>query len=471
MLKNFLRKSGTFIDYVTSNNMFKGLKLIVYIIYVFYEINYVQDIIGRRKKMKKKLISMMIISAMLLTSAAAFAEVGSTGVTKSGDQATTDIAKLPDENNTAEPAYVKNDLTVVKVEDGKIETINESIELTEDSEENSRTVYLNTHKAVYYDIKGDEIKLEDIKEGDSISVFTAAKEPTILIYPPVYTPTVIIKNDAEYPGSVAVSTFKKDDNGISYINVEGDLVVHLPEGFEANENEENDWIVFYTVTTRSIPPQTTPEKIVVLEKKEAEESNENTPIPTQLPVEFKGYSDVSTDNWYYDSVVSAEVNGIFKGVSETEFAPELSMTRAMFVTVLGRLDGIAVKDACVTGFEDTPGDQYYSSYVAWANINNIVKGYEDGTFKPDQSVTREEAMQILFNYCNYKEIGPQGSWSVLVDYADIKDISEGSLNAVMWNKIKKFMLTDENNNIRPHDEVTRAEVAYAMDVLGTILNN
>lgn len=381
--------------------------------------------------MKKKILSIMIVSAMLLSSAAAMAEETTANNTAADTTASEQV------NETAQAPFARNDnLNVVSVEDGKIET----------TAEDGSTIYINTAKAVIYKIDGTELSVDDIKAADSITVFTRATEPTLAIYPPEYTPAVIIVNDEDYAGSVAVSNFTKNEEGPGYINAEKDLIVNMPEDYDG---AEGDMIVFYTIATMSIPPQTTPDKLVLLEE----------------PVVESSYDDVSDDVWYAESVAEVTSRGLFNGISDTEFAPEGDMTRAMFVTVLGRLDGVAVKDACVTGFEDTPGDQYYSSYVAWANMNNIVNGYDDGTFRPDQVVTREEAMQIILNYCEYKGIGPEGEWAVLVDYADADQIADYAMDAAMWNVIHGYLLEDENGNINPDETADRAEIAYAMDVL------
>lgn len=345
-----------------------------------------------------------------------------------------------DEPQVADNSFVKFEgMSVSGIEDGRIEL----------TDGNEGINYINTDGAVVYDIDGTELTAADLKEGDSVTFYVRANQPTILIYPPVYTPAVIIRNDADYAGSVDVSNYTKSEDGDGYINAEKSLVIHMPEGFVENKKTDNDYIVFYSVTTKSLPPQTTPDKLVLLEE----------------PVIESAYDDVADDVWYAESVAEVTNRGLFNGVSDTEFAPEGEMTRAMFVTVLGRLDGVAVKDACVTGFEDTPGDQYYSSYVAWANMNDIVNGYDDNTFRPDQVVTREEAMQIILNYCEYKGIGPEGAWAVQVDYADADQISDYALDAAMWNVINGYLIPDENGNINPDKTADRAEIAYAMNIL------
>ncbi len=350
-----------------------------------------------------------------------------------------EITKPEDQDTT--PAFAKNEnLKFDSIEDNQIKT----------TTADDQTLYLNFSGAVFYDNDGTEIKAEDLKQGDVLTAYSRSNSPALLSLPPIYYPAVIIRQKADYAGSVTVSNFRRNPDGDGYINTEKDLVIHMPEGFPENKKADNDYIVFYTMTTYSIPPQTTPDKLVLLEENYEEDQQ---------------FEDVQEDNPFYDSIGKAVEKGLFKGVSEKLFSPETAMTRAMFVTVLGRLDGIAVKDACVTGFSDTPGDEYYSSYVAWANENNIVKGFEDNTFKPNQNVSREEAMQILYNYCQYKGIGPVGEWAVNITYADTDKVADYASSACMWNVINQYLVPDSNNQIRPKEDASRAEIAHAMDVL------
>lgn len=328
--------------------------------------------------MKKKILSVLIISAMLLSSAAVMAEENTAGASGS------DAVLISTEAQTDIPFVSFEQLTVVGNADGMIET----------TDENGGTTFFKMRDDIMiYEEDGTELKAEDIKEGDIITAYVRSNEPAPLIFPPQYTPAVIIRDKADYEGLVKVSNFTKTEGERAYISAEGDLVVNLPEDFIEARIMNNDFLVFYTMTTRSIPPQTTPDKLLVIPAASAVEEDEDI-----------SFTDVPEDYTYCDSIKKAVKKGLFKGVSDKEFAPEGSLTRAMMVTILGRMDGIAVKDACVTGFEDTPGDQYYSSYVAWANENKIVQGYGDGTFQPNKSVTNEEAMIIVRNYCNYKGI-------------------------------------------------------------------
>lgn len=68
----------------------------------------------------------------------------------------------------------------------------------------------------------------------------------------------------------------------------------------------------------------------------------------------------------------------------------------MVVTVLGRMAGVKTADYAGTSFSDVKAGSWYAPYVQWASKQGLVKGYEDGTFKPEQNVTREEMVTMLF---------------------------------------------------------------------------
>lgn len=415
--------------------------------------------------MNKKILSMIIAASMAASATAAFAEnepavVDDNAVLVSdlidasseGIMLISEDAPVEEEAIEIAPSFVNFEgLKIVAVDGTMIETV----------DENDNTVFVNAHKSVFFNIDGTETKLDELKEGDELSIFVRANEPTPLVLPAEYTPAVIVKADPAYAGSVAVDTFIPNADG-GYINTTGTLVIHLPEDFVENKRLDNDYIVFYSRTTMSIPPQAPADKVVLLQEEVVEEAVEGE-------TDTKKFVDVADDASYAKSVYDVVERGLFNGVSETEFLPDGNMTRAMFVTVLGRLDGFAVKDAMPTGFSDTPGDQYYSSYVVWANENGIVKGYEDGTFRPDNKVTREEAMQIIWNYCQYKGMTPEDNkaWAVRMPYADTEKVSEYAVNAGMWNAIHGYFTVDGEENIRPTESATRAEVACAMNVLAS----
>ncbi len=114
------------------------------------------------------------------------------------------------------------------------------------------------------------------------------------------------------------------------------------------------------------------------------------------------FEDISKKDWFYknDAVSFVYTNGIFKGMSDTLFAPLTPMTRAMLVTVLGRMRGIDETYAKENTFTDVNPRKYYAPYVSWAANEGLVNGFEDGSFRPEENVTREQLCKVMALFCN-----------------------------------------------------------------------
>jgi len=111
------------------------------------------------------------------------------------------------------------------------------------------------------------------------------------------------------------------------------------------------------------------------------------------------FTDVSDSSWYHDAVVWAYNTGVVNGVSATKFAPNQSITRAQFVTMLYRY---AESPAVSGSLSFTDADKIaacYADAVLWASQNGIVKGYNDGSFGPNRPLTRAEMSAIIARYC------------------------------------------------------------------------
>ena len=173
------------------------------------------------------------------------------------------------------------------------------------------------------------------------------------------------------------------------------------------------------------------------------------------------FKDVSVDAWYYSAVDYAYSNALFSGTTATTFSPDVAMTRGMFVTVLGRLAGVnAASWASNTSqFKDVATNAYYAPYVRWASANNIVLGYSDNTFKPDESVTREQMAALMYRY----ELWQRGG-SVTYDaskataYPDYNKVSDWAREPIQW-AIANGIINGSNGNILPQNTATRAQVA------------
>ena len=105
------------------------------------------------------------------------------------------------------------------------------------------------------------------------------------------------------------------------------------------------------------------------------------------------FRDVRAIDWFYDDVAFAYNEGLFAGTSNTTFSPNASMTRAMLVTVLYRLDGKPTVSGR-SGFSDVQIGSYYEDAVTWAANNGIVNGTSTSTFSPNANVTREHRLRL-----------------------------------------------------------------------------
>lgn len=118
------------------------------------------------------------------------------------------------------------------------------------------------------------------------------------------------------------------------------------------------------------------------------------------------------------------------GVSDTEFAPDMNITRAMFVTVIYRMEG-EPQTTVDNAFTDVPANEYYANAVAWASANVIVDGYSDTEFAPNDNITREQMAAIIYRYARYK--GNNTDVDGTITYADSADISDYAKDAVIWH--------------------------------------
>lgn len=133
------------------------------------------------------------------------------------------------------------------------------------------------------------------------------------------------------------------------------------------------------------------------------------------------FTDVPADDYYYKYVQYVNENGIFNGTSATTFEPDTPMTRAMFVTILGRTAGIKADMSAHSRFSDVPDSQWYTPYVGWADENGIVKGYSDTVFGPDDVVTEEQALVIARRFCDVMDIALDWNTASLTYMGNLSD--------------------------------------------------
>lgn len=171
------------------------------------------------------------------------------------------------------------------------------------------------------------------------------------------------------------------------------------------------------------------------------------------------FADVKSGSWYEAAVLYARANGFFDGTGATTFEPDGPMTRAMFVTVLGRMAGVEAADyAGATDFIDVAEGTWYAPFVKWAARYGITTGTGNGKFLPDGKITREEMAVFFVRYFETFDAMPKADTTVTTKPADLDEVSSWAQDAVLklW---ALGLLNGDGVNFAPKDKATRAQTA------------
>lgn len=181
--------------------------------------------------------------------------------------------------------------------------------------------------------------------------------------------------------------------------------------------------------------------------------------PVEIPEEPTGdlpFIDVDPDSWYYGAVEYAYENGLMNGVAADQFAPQTTLTRAMMAAVLANLENGSANTS--GSFSDVADGAWYADAVNWAAENGIVNGYEDGTFRPDAPLTREQMAAFLYNYAAYKGYDVSAT-NDLAQFSDAAQVSSWAADVVKWAVGADLLHGVGDDKLAPTGTATRAEVA------------
>ncbi len=171
------------------------------------------------------------------------------------------------------------------------------------------------------------------------------------------------------------------------------------------------------------------------------------------------FLDVPAGYWCYDEVRYIYQAGLMNGTSATAFSPSATTTRGMIVTILYRMDGSPAAGS--SAFADVAPGAYYASAVAWASANGIVTGYEDGSFGPEDPITREQMAAFLFRYARYKglDVSAQANLS---GYTDAGRISPYAVEPLRWANALGLITGTTADTISPTGSATREQAAVIL---------
>ena len=175
------------------------------------------------------------------------------------------------------------------------------------------------------------------------------------------------------------------------------------------------------------------------------------------PLGSAPFTDVADDAWYKEAVDYVYANGLMSGTSATTFAPNMLLSRAMIAQVVHNLeDNPAAAEQGV--FTDVAAGAWYANAVDWAAGEEIVSGYGNGKFGPEDNITREQMALILYGYAQYKgyDVSASGELSSFTDGAST---SSWAAEAVQWAVGSGLLSGKGGGVLDPQGTATRAEVA------------
>lgn len=180
-------------------------------------------------------------------------------------------------------------------------------------------------------------------------------------------------------------------------------------------------------------------------------STPSTPDKPKLP-----FTDLGENQWYESAIEYAYTHDIMEGMSETTFSPNTSLTRAQAVQILYNLEGQPTVTR-TTSFADST-THWAAKPIAWAEQTGVVDGYEDGTFRPENNVTRQEFAQMMYNYAAYKDydLSAKGDLS---QFTDGDSVQEWAVTAMSWANGNALINGHDDGTLEPGGTTTRAQAA------------
>ncbi len=174
-----------------------------------------------------------------------------------------------------------------------------------------------------------------------------------------------------------------------------------------------------------------------------------------IPLAPGAFVDLRQDAWYYADVSAVIESGLMNGVSDTLFAPEAAVRRSELAAILYRLSGET--STASASFTDVPAGSWYEEFVAWASSAGVVNGFEDGSFRPNADISREQAVTMLYRYARYKGL-PCTERQALTGFVDEGQVSGYAREAMEWAVAVGLIQGRGDQKIAPKDTILRCEL-------------
>lgn len=167
------------------------------------------------------------------------------------------------------------------------------------------------------------------------------------------------------------------------------------------------------------------------------------------------FTDLAEDAWYSGAVEYVYAHGLMRGMSEIVFSPNTSLTRAQAVQILYNLEGQPVVSGAATF---TDAEHWAKTPIAWAQQTGVVDGYEDNSFRPENPISRQEFAQMMYNYAKYKgyDLTAKGNLDAFPDADKMGAWAEPSL---AWANGNKLINGHDDGTLDPGGITIRAQAA------------
>ena len=168
------------------------------------------------------------------------------------------------------------------------------------------------------------------------------------------------------------------------------------------------------------------------------------------------------NHWAKKAIISAVDKNYFKDIAELDnFMPDKSLTRAEFVTILGRLANVDASKYKDKVFDDIDANKYFSPYIDWAYKNKIASGFGDGRFMPDKELSREEMCAFLSRFNKVHKINNKEE-NVNISFKDENNISDWAKESVREMVRLGLIKGMDDGNFMPKEKLTRAQIAQVV---------
>ncbi|MDE7220652.1 MAG: S-layer homology domain-containing protein [Oscillospiraceae bacterium] len=307
------------------------------------------------------------------------------------------------------------------------------------------------------EITGDVTKTEVFIPSSTVSQLSSETDAALTVSSPVADVTIsnaALDTLSQAGGTVSVVAEKTEGAVVLSLAVDGEVVEEVPGGVTLTVPAEDAGPGTVAVLVHEDGTRET------IRRSLAADGVMNIPLSGSATVEIvdnsKDFADVPAGSWAADAVAFASAHELLDGTGEETFSPDQAMSRGMLATVLYRLDGSPEMDAAGT-FSDVGSDAWYADGVAWAVESGIADGYGDGQFGPDDSITREQFVVMLWRYAGSPETGSQD-----LDFADADQVSGYAQAALGWAVEKGILSGVGDGMLDPAGTATRAQAAQLL---------